>query len=290
MEETMIGIVILNYNTSIECEKCIEYIHTQRDVNYLIVLVDNCSSKDDVKKLEIIAREKNVKLIKNVQNNGYSAGNNVGLKYACDRGCKYAVIINPDVELVNPFSLKRMCEVMDNDATVAVCGTDIVLPDSNVHHNPSKELSFIDEFDWIGCYYRYRHKPQGTWWLGDFSVSSYCEKLHGCCFMIRMSFLCTIGFLDEHTFLYSEEPILAKQVERTGMRMYYIADVQIIHNHIKSAKGNPLKRWKILSESRKYYLKHYSGYKTIPLFLILLSRQIQNLIFLFYFKFKYRDL
>lgn len=289
MEETIIGIVILNYNSSSECEKCIEYIHTQKDANYMVILVDNCSNKNDAYRLEIIAKEKNAKLIKNKANNGYSAGNNVGLKYAYDSGCKYAVIINPDVELVNALSLKRMYDVMENDGTVAVCGTDIILPNTNIHQNPSIELPFIDEFDWVGCYFRYRHKPQGTWWLGDFSTSSYCEKLHGCCFMIRMSFLCSIGFLDEHTFLYCEEPILAKQVQHADMKMYYISDIQIIHNHIEKNKGNPLHRWKILNESRKYYLTRYSGYKTISLFVILLSRKIQSLIFYLYFKCKYRN-
>lgn len=281
-----IAIVILNYNTSSDCEKCIGFIKRQRQVESEIIVVDNNSTVSDLVNLRKICAESSCTLIESKDNKGYSAGNNIGLKYASRKKYQYALIINPDVELTDSLFLHGVLSKMESDENIVVCGTDIVLPNTAVHHNPLKELSFWDEFDWIGCQYRHRNQIPGTWWLGDYMHSGYCDKLHGCCFMIRISFLCSINFLDESTFLYSEEPILASQVKNMGKKLYYIADIQIIHNHKKKTKGNPAKNWEILSKSRAYYLKHYSGYSKISLYLILLSRKIQD--FAYYIHFKMR--
>lgn len=285
-----VAIVILNYNTSSDCKKCISFVKQQRQVDSEIIVVDNNSITSDLVNLRNICTENSCTLIECTKNSGYSAGNNVGLKYASQKNYQYALIINPDVELTYSLFLFKVVSQMEADENIVVCGTDIILPNTSVHHNPLIELSFWDEFDWIGCQYRHRKQLPGTWWLGDYRHSGYCEKLHGCCFMIRISFLRSINFLDESTFLYSEEPILASQVKNMGKKLYYISDVQIIHNHKKATKGNPAKKWKILSKSRAYYLKKYSGYSKIPLYLILISRKIQDLAYNIHFKLrKYED-
>lgn len=60
-------------------------------------------------------------------------------------------------------------------------------------------------------------------------------------------------------FFYCEEPILSRQVEMAGRRMYYLVDAQAIHRHIPSTKGDPVKSIQHWKRLRLYFVNHYSG-------------------------------
>ena len=94
--------------------------------------------------------------------------------------------------------------------------------------------------------------------IGDYKASHVCKKVSGCCLMVRMDFIQLIGFFDEQVFLYCEEAILSKQVEQAGLNMYYVANLQAIHRHIKSQKGNARKRFRAWISSRLYFERHYN--------------------------------
>lgn len=270
-----VAIIILNYNTSEDCRKCIGFLNTQTSVELEIIVVDNCSQKQDAEKLLAFCSERGIVFLQNNENKGYSAGNNIGLRYATERGFEYAMILNPDMELNQADYILKMYDKISTHPIIAVLGTDIVNIE-NQHQNPTRELSFNEEFFWM--YSALKGKMTGHWC--DYTISGYCEKLSGCCFMIRMSFVHKIGYFDEHTFLYSEESILAKQVRKEKLQMYYMSDLRAFHKHVKSEKGNILKRMKILNKSRAYYLHQYSGYSKFDLMLLSISKQLQSMTYI----------
>lgn len=269
----MIAVIILNYNTSEDCRTCISYVKNQIDVEVEIIVVDNCSMKEEVERLSAYCRSTGVTLLQSDENRGYSAGNNVGLRYAAQKGYAYALIINPDVEIPQQDSLQRMVTCLESDPTIAMLGTDIVHVDGR-HQNPLRDIHYFEELFWPYEIVRNLFKREIIY-TGDHTHSDYCSKLHGCCFMVRLSFIEQVGFLDEHTFLYCEEGILAKQVESQGLRLYYMADRQVFHNHIATAKGDPVKQMEIFVASRCYFLKRYSGYSVLAAHLLCLSRRLQ---------------
>ena len=270
-----VSVIVLNYNSSSDSRKCIGFLKKQKGVEQEIVVVDNCSREDDREVVERICKEQGCTFIANHENRGYSAGNNIGLRYAADKGYEYALIANPDMEFPQDYYLKKLVEIMIDDPTIAVCASDIVNT-NGVHQNPMREMTYWEEFLWPLT--AFKNRKNDMWFIEDYTKSSYCEKISGCCFMIRISFLQKIDFLDEGTFLYSEEPILAKQVYNEGMRTYYYAEAQALHRHIKSEKGNAKIRMQLLFQSRDYYLSKYSGYSPLQLFLLKLSKKIQSLL------------
>ena len=272
-----IAVVILNYNTSKDCQKCISYIKQQQGIETTIIVVDNCSAQEDFDKLTDVCANEEITLIRNEENRGYSAGNNIGLRQAARLGFEYALIINPDMELHPTDYLQRVVEKMHSNSKIVVAGTDIVNAEGN-HHNPMRETKYAEELFWFTELIKNK-VCRRQWYLMDHKQSGYCEKLSGCCFAIRISFLQQIGFLDEHTFLYCEEPILAKQVQQQQAKMYYMADIQAFHNHIKSEKGNPAKRMAIFAASRAYYWNTYSGYSRFAVGLLKLSRSLHRVLF-----------
>lgn len=271
-----VAVIVLNYNSSSDCRKCISFLKKQRGVDIEIVVVDNCSRADAVEQLRQLCNEQDCTLIENHENRGYNAGNNIGLRYAAEKGYKYALIANPDMEFPQEDYIARLVDCMRKNSEIVVVGSDIVNP-QGIHQNPMKEIPYREELFW--SYFLFKRKIHGVWNEEDYTHSGYCEKLSGCCFLISLAFVGQIDFFDENVFLYCEESILSKQVSLIGKRMYYYSDAKAIHRHIKSEKGNPHDRLKALFKSRDYYLRNYSGYKGIKLYLLLTSKYIQRLFY-----------
>lgn len=261
----MLPVILLNYNSSADCKKCISFLQQQEGVDLEIIVVDNCSAPEERQATEQLCHETNCTFIQNDKNAGYNAGNNVGLRYAATKGYEYALIVNPDMEFPQRDYVEKLVGVLnendnenENPKKYAVVASDIITP-KGIHQNPMKpEVDWKSSFGWLTGLFK--KQPKDTYsFIDNWQESHECEKVSGCCFLIRMSFLKKIGFFDENVFLYCEEAILSKQVERAGMKMYYTAECQAVHNHVTSAQGNPIPRFKNWRKSRIYYIKKYSN-------------------------------
>ena len=152
----------------------------------------------------------------------------------------------------------RLVEEMEARKEVAVAATDITSPDLS-HQNPMMPdpKGWQSSFNWVKGILN-RPAKETPDFIEDYKASHVCKKVSGCCLMVRMDFIKRIGFFDEHVFLYCEEAILSKQVEQAGLKMYYVANLQAVHRHVKSTKGNPRKRFKAWISSRLYFERHYN--------------------------------
>lgn len=252
-----IAVIILNYNSSADCRKCIGFLSQQENVELEIIVVDNCSRPDDRELLRGICLDANCTLLENRENCGYNAGNNIGLRYAAGKGYCYAMITNPDMEFVNRDYLARLLECFRLDYSIVSVGSDITGIDGT-HQNPMRrDGNWRESFGWLAGIFSGKRKKRDT--NLDFQTSHYANKISGCCLMVRMDFVRSIGFFDEGTFLYCEEAIWARQVETAKKRIYYVADTYAIHAHFPAAKGNPVKRFNQWKRSRLYFIKKYSG-------------------------------
>lgn len=257
-KKNKIATIILNYNSSADCHKCISYLKAQQGVEQEIVVVDNCSREDDRKAVETLCKEQSCTFIANNENKGYNAGNNVGLRYAAEKEYKFALIANPDMEFPQTNYLANLLAQMQEDEKIVICGSDIVGADG-IHQSPmGKEGNWLGSFGWVKDIIRRNNKSDAYDFIDNYKDSHYCHKVSGCCFMIRTSFLEKIDFFDEKVFLYCEEAILSRQVEIAGKRMYYLATAQAVHRHVKSEKGDPVKRFKVWGKSRCYFIDRYS--------------------------------
>ena len=269
-----VSAIILNYNSGSDCEKCISFLQKQDYPNLDVIVVDNNSSKEDeIGQLKKFCHQHGVKLLLNGKNDGYSAGNNIGLKDAVKNGASWCMIINPDVELRDPSYISYVIRAKSNYKNVGVIGTNIVNPDGS-RQNPSRNLTAFEE---IFFPLEFLKQKLGVWdgYLSE-DKTGYCEKVHGCCLFLNSEFLLKADFVDQNVFLYCEEPILSKQVLRYGYKELYIKEVTANHEHYRKEKaGNSVSRMLSFFKSREYYIRNYSGYNSLEKKLALLSRKLQ---------------
>ena len=284
-----IAAIILNYNSAKDTIKCLGFLQKQRGVDLHVVVVDN-SLPDyrlqitDNFQLSTFNSQLSTELIRAEENRGYSAGNNIGLRRATEIGAKYALVINPDMELTDVNYIANLVEVMERDEDVVATATDIVTPEG-VHQNPMlPDGDWHSAFGWVKEIFS-RKKIVDTYsFIDNYKESHECAKVSGCCLMFRMSFVEEIGYFDEYPFLYCEEAILARQVEMAGKKMYYLADTQAVHRHIKSEKGDSVKRFKHWQRSRIYFYKRYSKDSWWGRWISILSMRMYVFVFTMYKK------
>jgi len=245
------------------------------------VVVDNYSPRQgEQEAIKHLCEEQGCTFIQANENRGYNAGNNIGLRYASEKGYKYALIANPDMEFPQTNYLKRMVEAMEQDEEIVACGSDIITPEG-IHQNPMKrDGDWHSSFGWIGRLLRKKKVTDIYDFIDNYQESHYCSKVSGCCLMVRMNFVKNIGFFDEHVYLYCEEAILSRQVERNEKRMYYLADAKAVHRHIKSEKGDPILRFKAWISSRIYFEEKYNNEGWLKSAIKIMSWQIYGWLFI----------
>jgi len=121
MMKPLVSIVILNMNGKEVTRNCLRSIKEKTlHPNYEVIVVDN-GSKDGSNEM-IERRFKCVKLIKNKENVGFSAGNNQGFRKA--KG-KYFFMLNNDT-LVTPKWLDEAVKLIESDKRIAAVGSELI--------------------------------------------------------------------------------------------------------------------------------------------------------------------
>ena len=126
-----LAIVIVNYNVCDLLRNCLTSVYASTGTHFDVCVVDNASPDDSA---DMVAREfPQVQLIRNTENMGYAAANNLGLKhfgYGDQHSTirnqnselpRYALLLNPDT-VVPSDALARMIQLMDEHPDFGVSG------------------------------------------------------------------------------------------------------------------------------------------------------------------------
>src|SRR5215470_5043795 len=97
MAPPLVVVLILTWNRRDDVLRCVTSLRNLTYPNYLPVVIDNASSDGSVAALR--AEYPQLTVIANDENRGYAGGNNIGLRWALERGADYVQIINSDTEV-----------------------------------------------------------------------------------------------------------------------------------------------------------------------------------------------
>ncbi|MDC0174118.1 glycosyltransferase family 2 protein [Pseudomonadales bacterium] len=241
------------------------------DFKSTIVVVDNSVEN---KPLEAkLSSLRNTHFISSGANLGYARGNNVGLRYLSQKGdVDFVFICNPDIE-IDKISIALMKEAICKHQSVAILGSRILDTQANdqVSHWVSKTLvqDIMGDFSSLRFLLHNFKKPINT----DLQpVFVECDVVTGAFFLADLDVLRNVSYFDERTFLYCEERILAKRLDKVGAKRFVLTAATCQHrgsSTISVKFATRLKRHLLLIASRRVYYRYYSS--PVKLFIYSLS-------------------
>ncbi len=265
-------VVILNYGTYKMTINLIKELLANLDYeNYSIMVVDNCSPNESVEVLEQKSTELNYIFYANKTNTGYAAGNNIGIRYGIENGYDYSWIINNDVELREKNVLSHIVEIAEKDQHIGCVGPMIYTMDGNICAPYCRRPSFWSLTGGISEEKKYRQE--------FINKSGEVYRVYGCCMLLKNKAMADVDCMDERTFLYGEEDILAERMLRKGYISYYDADVSVTHKESSSMKQMSKNRKKLqIRETNKSMDLYLDEYRQFPFWARCLCKGVRTLI------------
>lgn len=264
-------IVILNYGTYDLTIKMVEELKAALDYeNYSIIVIDNDSPNESPEVLSKMADEKGFIFCANKTNAGYAAGNNIGIRFGIEHGFDYSWILNNDVELREKNVLSHMVHTAEGDPSIGCVGPKIFSLRGTPVAPYCRRQSFWQMTIGVFAEKKYRQKHL------EIAGTVYC--VYGCCMLLKNTVMDEIHCMDERTFLYGEENILAERLLAKGYTTYYDPAVSVTHHESSSVKqlssNQKEVRIRQAKKSRELYLKEYRHFAAPMRWMCHMTRKI----------------
>lgn len=224
---TKLSIIVLNYNTKSLTLECIRSVisNYRKELNnkeFELIVVDNASSDSSVQALRSI---KQITLIENKANYGFSKGNNIGAKKASG---EYILFLNSDT-LVKDQGFIKMMEFMDKNEKIGVLGGKLLNPDGSQQSSCGNFYSLINVLitlmggERVGLMKKKSKRIEKVDWV------------MGALMMVRRKLFEDIKGFDESLFMYIEDMELCFRIKKIGLHTYFYPDVKVVHKELGSS-------------------------------------------------------
>jgi hypothetical protein len=241
-----LGIVIVNYNVRDLLRDCLASVLDSRgDLTFEVCVVDNGSHDGSADMVE--AEFPDVHVIR-AENDGYAAGNNLGLRAFGFGGGKprvaaqprYALLLNPDT-ILPPSALADMVAFIEEQPQAGIAGPRLVRADGRLDKAcrrsfPTPEVAF---YRLSGLSRLFPHSRR----FGRYNVTylppdttAEIDSVVGAFMLIRGEVLDQIGLLDEQYFMYAEDLDFCYRAKQRGWQVWYNAGVTVLHYKGQSSR------------------------------------------------------
>lgn len=244
-----LGIIILNYNSSIDVKRQIQSLRQEGMPSSAFYILDNNSA--DQEKLYNICRHENLFFHQMKSNLGYAHANNWGIKKALEDGKKFFLILNPDID-IDLSCIQSLYIELISDSSLAVIGPRIM-------YNNDKSLIFSDggllypKKGFKGDHVNYQKKVDTTSLTGlNFNI----DYVNGSAMMFRKEVVEDIGFMYEHLFMYYEESEWCYRIKKSNK--WRIAINTAIQAYQTDSSRNEIYEY-YMTRNRIWFSRKYNG-------------------------------
>lgn len=222
-----LSIVLLNYNKSHLTVNCLESLYSQygkefEDSIFEAIVVDNASEKDEREVLSEkikLNKYRNLKLVQNNQNAGFSKGCNIGAASAMG---KYLLFLNNDT-VVKDRGIIGMAEYMEKNSDVSILGGQLKNHNGEKQSSTGKFYTLFNTFLLLAGMQRFGVIDKSP------EKISEVDWVKGALLMIRKDVFEKLAGFDEKIFMYMEDMELCYRAKKAGFKTYFYPDVTIIH-------------------------------------------------------------
>ncbi|MEJ2441805.1 MAG: glycosyltransferase family 2 protein [Patescibacteria group bacterium] len=209
-----------------------------------VVVVDNHSTDGSPEAVEKIFRKlekKNIscKQIKNKENLGFAAGNNVGMRYVLDAGADYLLALNDDTQVDKDLIMKLLMVAKKHPKAGAIAPKIYFAKGFEFHDRYKKdELGKVfwfagGDIDWANVYGTNHGVDEVD--KGQFNKTRETDFATGACMFLKSEALKEVGLFDEKYFAYLEDADLSQRLKKKGWKVLYTPKTKIWHKVSQSS-------------------------------------------------------
>jgi GT2 family glycosyltransferase len=211
-----VAVLIVNWNGGELLTRCLESLLLQRRPPDRVILVDNASSDDSLKRAAHLLS--GVELIQLPSNVGFARGNNIAAQAA--RQCDALALLNPDA-VAEPGWLEALVRAAERYPDTASFASQMLLA-STPHYLDGAG----DSYHVSGRAWRNGHRVLATTWPAEnVDVFGPCAAAA----LYRREAFDEAGGFDEHYFCYFEDVDLAFRLRLRGYRSIYVHSAVVRH-------------------------------------------------------------
>ncbi len=235
-----ITVILVNFNTSKDTHECIESLKkatVPKNLEVLIFVVDNGSSKSEVDSLKKI---KGVELIVNSINSGFSGGNNIGIKAALQHSPTHILLLNNDTEVPKDFfvNLKNSAKKLPQAGLIT---PKIYFAKGYEFHKDRYKKTDLGKviwsaggsIDWENVYGKNDNVDEVDY--GQFKQTSQKDFATGACLLIKREVIDKVGLIDERYFLYLEDLEYSVRAKKTNYEIIFDPSIYLWHKVAQSS-------------------------------------------------------
>ncbi|HML05513.1 MAG TPA: glycosyltransferase family 2 protein [Methanobacterium sp.] len=295
-----VSIIILNWNGWEDTIECLESIFKINYPNYSVIVVDNGSEDDSIKKIkdycngkletnspffEYTSGNKPINftefftdeletntpkidianclfIMKNKKNYGFADGNNIGIRFALNYlHSDYFLLLNNDTVVDNDF-INDMVKVSESDDKIGLVGPKIYSYD-----RPKEIQSTGFEIRWSsGEIASIGHTEIDN---GQFNEIKNVDCVSGCAMLVKKEVIQKLGdYLDHEYFLYYEDMDACVRVNKAGYEINYVPGSKIWHKTSSTSKKASKTAGFYTSRNVFIFMKKYATKNQYSTFLI----------------------
>lgn len=223
----MVAIVLVNWNGYAYTAKCLDSLRKISYQDFGVIVVDNASTDDSVEQLR--AHYPEIVLLENSSNAGFTGGNNLALNHVLNTAkYDYVMLLNNDTEVTEGF-LEPLITSLDSSTEIGA-----VQPKMRYVHDRSLIWNAGGKYNpWLGLPQTVGENQKD---VGQFDEARAVDWITGCCILMRVETLRSLGLLEEQYFAYFEDVDWSFRLKAMGKKLLYEPKSLIYHEAGVSGK------------------------------------------------------
>jgi GT2 family glycosyltransferase len=209
-----VSVVIPTIHGGADLESCLVSLAAEDYGELDVIVVDNASSGDAVRRLP--ERYARLRVVRNEVNRGFAGASNQGIAQATG---ELVLLLNDDT-VVEPGALRRLVTAMVDHPTWGACQAKLLLMDDPERLDTAG--SFLTATGFL--VHRGAHEPEA-----HYAETDEIFAAKGAALLIRRRAIDDVGVFDPDFFAYFEESDLCWRLWIAGWRVGFVADARVLH-------------------------------------------------------------
>ena len=255
---TSVSIIIVSFNARTRLEDCLNSLTSHPPVTrHDIVVVDNAST--DGSAAMVKSRWRDVKVIEQLKNVGFAAGNNAGIRAT---NGTLVLLLNSDT-VVPEGAVDRLVERLLARPDAAVAGPRLTDGNGRAELSFGRMISPFNELRQKLTMLLYR---RGVGWVARriqqaTEIEKEVDWVSGACLLVRRGDAEAVGLLDERFFMYAEDVDFCASIRARGRRVLFYPAAEVIHLRGRSRATAAKATERAYRRSQlAFYEKHHPGW------------------------------